>query len=600
VKTVNLMIDNDKMVGGTMKFAVCIVGALVLALCAIAIAGGPGMMSYQGELKDASGNPVSDGSYNVIFSIYGQSSGGTALWAETTTVTVADGVFSKTLGSTHALGYTLFEDVSTYLGIKVGTNSEMTPRTRLVSTPYSIQSNRADTASVSLSGPVGNGGWTDNGSTVTLTTPTDKVLINSTNTSAKLVVGATGAAILGEASALMGSGVQGRASGGFGSGVKGTATGSSGRAVYGFADSSAAYAVYGLAKEMTNGTGVYGLSEGAGDGVYGESQGTGGRGVVAYASGTGMGLVATSDHSIGVFATSNESSQGMGIFGTASGVHPTGIKGYSSGAYATGVHGQAASQDGIGVYGQADSADAIGVKASSNGLRGKGLYGIATGPSSIGIYGENSYNNDVAIKGVATNATAGTGVRGEGASYGMYAKATYPSGIGLYAEGGTSGKAAKFIGNVVLYGQTSGVVVMELGEGLDYAEAFDISEGIDLAPGTVVAIDSENPGKLTSCKNAYDKRVAGIIAGARGLASGVRLGTGKYDKDVALAGRVYCQVEAFDEAIEPGDLLTTSATPGYAMKAADHLKAQGAILGKAMEPLAKGQKGMILVLVTLQ
>ncbi|HBC46853.1 MAG TPA: hypothetical protein DEO84_00785 [candidate division Zixibacteria bacterium] len=595
-----------------MKFAICLVSALLLAFCAIAVAGGPGMMSYQGELRDASDNPVPDGSYNVIFSIYGQSSGGTALWAETTSVTVADGVFSKTLGSSHALTYLLFEDISTYLGIKVGTNSEMTPRTRLVSVPYAVQSNRADTASVSLSGPVGNGGWTDNGSTVSLTTATDRVLINSTATTGKLVVNSTGNAIVGECTAMMGASVYGKAYGGFGQGLRGYATGASGNGVFGIADSGATIGVYGLAKEISNGKGVYGLSEGAGDGVYGESQGTGGRGVVAYASGTGMGLVATSEQSIGVFATSNKPSDGMGIFGMASGSHPTGIKGYSSGSYATGVHGEAASrygvgiygqavsQDGIGVLGQADSADCVGVKGSTSGLRGKGLCGISTGPSGFGIYGENSYNNSVAIKGVATNATAGTGVRGEGASYGMYAKATYSSGIGLYAEGGTSGKAAKFIGNVVLYGITSGEIVMELGEGLDYAEAFDISEGIDIAPGTVVAIDPENPGKLTSCKQAYDKRVAGIIAGAQGLASGVRLGTGKYDKDVALAGRVYCQVEALDQNIEPGDLLTTSATPGYAMKASDHEKAQGAILGKAMEPLAKGQKGMILVLVTLQ
>lgn len=53
-------------------------------------------------------------------------------------------------------------------------------------------------------------------------------------------------------------------------------------------------------------------------------------------------------------------------------------------------------------------------------------------------------------------------------------------------------------------------------------------------------------------------------------------------------------------AVEPGDLLTTSATPGYAVKATDYARAQGAILGKAMEKLEKGKKDQILVLVTLQ
>jgi hypothetical protein len=57
--------------------------------------------------------------------------------------------------------------------------------------------------------------------------------------------------------------------------------------------------------------------------------------------------------------------------------------------------------------------------------------------------------------------------------------------------------------------------------------------------------------------------------------------------------------DATQEPIEPGDLLTTSGIPGHCMKATDHVKAQGAILGKAMSSLAGG-KGMVLVLVCLQ
>jgi hypothetical protein len=94
--------------------------------------------------------------------------------------------------------------------------------------------------------------------------------------------------------------------------------------------------------------------------------------------------------------------------------------------------------------------------------------------------------------------------------------------------------------------------------------------------------------------------VAGIVAGGKGLGSGVRLGVGQFDYDVALAGRVYCNVDATGGSIQPGDLLTTSGTPGYAMKANDLACAQGAILGKAMESLEAGEKGQILVLVTLQ
>ena len=156
------------------------------------------------------------------------------------------------------------------------------------------------------------------------------------------------------------------------------------------------------------------------------------------------------------------------------------------------------------------------------------------------------------------------------------------------------------IGNLYLYSPTSDNLVVALGEGLDYAEGFDVTQEEKLPAGTVLVIDKANPGKLAQSAAAYDTKVAGVVAGANGLGSGVRLGAGSYDYDVALAGRVYAMVDATEAAVEPGDLLTTSALPGYAMKSVDPLRAQGAILGKAMEPLAKGQKGLILILVTLQ
>jgi len=56
---------------------------------------------------------------------------------------------------------------------------------------------------------------------------------------------------------------------------------------------------------------------------------------------------------------------------------------------------------------------------------------------------------------------------------------------------------------------------------------------------------------------------------------------------------------ARSEVIEVGDLLTTSPTPGYAMKATDPLKAFGAIIGKALCPLKEGQ-GLIPILIALQ
>ena len=66
-----------------------------------------------------------------------------------------------------------------------------------------------------------------------------------------------------------------------------------------------------------------------------------------------------------------------------------------------------------------------------------------------------------------------------------------------------------------------------------------------------------------------------------------------------MTGRVYCRADASAGAILPGDLLTTSDTPGHAMKATDHDRAQGAVIGKAMTGLKEGH-GLVLVLVSLQ
>ena len=41
------------------------------------------VLNYQGNLRDAAGNPYPDGTHSLTFSIYADSVGGTALWSET-------------------------------------------------------------------------------------------------------------------------------------------------------------------------------------------------------------------------------------------------------------------------------------------------------------------------------------------------------------------------------------------------------------------------------------------------------------------------------------------------------------------------------------
>ena len=64
---------------------------------------------------------------------------------------------------------------------------------------------------------------------------------------------------------------------------------------------------------------------------------------------------------------------------------------------------------------------------------------------------------------------------------------------------------------------------------------------------------------------------------------------------IAMSGRAWVYCDATTNAIEAGDFLTTSSTAGHAMKAMDMQQAQGAVIGKAMSDLEKGQKGLVLV-----
>ncbi len=154
---------------------------------------------------------------------------------------------------------------------------------------------------------------------------------------------------------------------------------------------------------------------------------------------------------------------------------------------------------------------------------------------------------------------------------------------------------------------TARAQVVEITGGSDLAEPFAVAKSeaeAGVNPGMVVVIDPDKPGQLKLATEPYDRKVAGVISGANGLKPGMVMKAegqphANGDHPVALTGRVWCWCDASHGAIQPGDLLTTSNTPGHAMKVLDHAKSQGAVLGKAMTRLELG-RGLVLVLVTLQ
>jgi len=111
----------------------------------------PPVITYQGLLSDEGGDPLT-GRYTMTFGLYSVSDGGEPLWMETQPVTATSGLFNVYLGATHTLSETLFDGQNLYLGVAVGTDDEMRPRTRVASVPYAFTAGQVLTATCDLVG----------------------------------------------------------------------------------------------------------------------------------------------------------------------------------------------------------------------------------------------------------------------------------------------------------------------------------------------------------------------------------------------------------------------------------------------------------------
>ena len=145
--------------------------------------------------------------------------------------------------------------------------------------------------------------------------------------------------------------------------------------------------------------------------------------------------------------------------------------------------------------------------------------------------------------------------------------------------------------------------------GADLAERFSVShsdhgDAVDVEPGMAVSIDPTGNRKFKLSDKPYDRKRVGIISGGNGVKPGLVLqdeGNPAVagDQPIALTGQVWCRADSSFGSISPGDLLTTSGTPGHAMKVIDFDKARFAVLGQALTGLEEGC-GWVQVLVGKQ
>jgi hypothetical protein len=303
--------------------------------------------------------------------------------------------------------------------------------------------------------------------------------------------------------------------------------------------------------QSKNGRGVYGESE-SGQGVWGFSQSD--TGVVGENGASGAGVIGKSTNGRGVYG---ESGSGQGLWGFSQ--SDTGVVGESGGS-GSGVIGKSA--NGRGVYGESGS--------------GQGVWGFS--------------QSDSGVVGVSET---GVGVFGKGGRVAGHFEGD------VEVTGKIGGTHCSFNGDVAVTGNVTVDRDITL-TNADCAEDFDIASPGTAEPGTVMVLDSKGMLKPSDC--AYDKHVAGVISGAGDYKPGIVLDKQHRRRDrspVALLGKVFCKVDASDAAIEIGDLLTTSGTPGHAMKATDPIKAFGTVIGKALGHCERG-RGLIPILVALQ
>jgi len=311
--------------------------------------------------------------------------------------------------------------------------------------------------------------------------------------------------------------------------------------------------------------GVLGVSQAPGKaGVAGVNQSTasgGGNGVFGIGSGNGVFGVSTAATAAG----------GAGVVGTSD-TDGDGVRGFSKSPNRSGVVGTN-NDGGTGVLGQVSGANAA-VAGLSSGT-GPGVVGRST--QGEGVRGESSSEHGGLV---GVNNGSGAGVF-----------AISQSGVAVHGKGGVL--AGRFEGDV----EVTGDVRLT---GADCAEDFDIAQFAFAESGTVMVLGHD--GTLQPCYQPYDKRVTGVVSGAGGYKPGIVLDRQAVQADrtpIALIGKVFCKVDGDHGAIEVGDLLTTSSTPGHAMKAIDQQRAFGAVIGKALQPCA-GVRGLIPILVALQ
>lgn len=135
-------------------------------------------------------------------------------------------------------------------------------------------------------------------------------------------------------------------------------------------------------------------------------------------------------------------------------------------------------------------------------------------------------------------------------------------------------------------------MAMVVDNGADLAEIYSTSDE-SLQAGDLVSLDPLLSVGVKKSSEKYDRALFGVVSTWPGMVIGGSNGEGVKAIPVALSGRVPVKVNTENGDIKAGDLLTSSSTPGVAMKASK----AGSVIAQAMTNYSGDEAGTVLAFI---
>ncbi len=350
--------------------------------------------------------------------------------------------------------------------------------------------------------------------------------------------------------------------------------------------------------ESTEGIGLQGTGQVYG--VYGTNSGPN--------QGSGYGGFFQSTTGIGVYGQSNAQS-------TANNVYVPGVHGHS--LHGAGVYGTSGATFGVGVFGNMATGTAVIGSSQLGTSGGDGVVGIGR---AHGVRGVGNATTQGSGYGGHFSSSTGIGVYGQStatpSSQNQFAPGVLgfsQNGVGVMGRSGGPGSVAGYFdghvvvdGNLTVTGSKSGYVVdiarNDGPEPLSQGDLVIVTGVTDPVVGNIPVplvrkADTEASTAVIGVVDAaYQLDDTALGQTGRTAAAGV-INPGDYLTIVTLGAFATIKVDASYGAIQPGDLLVSSPTPGHAMRADN--PALGTVIGKALSSLDEGT-GTVAIMVTIQ